>query len=87
MIACIFVRPGSRSAGVVVPMLRAAVCIARDEGASAVEAWPLALGVRNAAEAHVGREVVFARLGFTCIQRPSADRAIMRLELSKSDAS
>lgn len=87
LIACIFVRPESRSAGIVVPMLRAAVSVARDEGAFAVEAWPLGLGVRKAAEAHVGREVVFARLGFTCIQRPSAERAIMRLKLSKPDTS
>lgn len=87
LIACLFVRPDRRAPGVVVPMLQAAVALARDRGASAVEAWPLATGVRNAAEAHVGREGVFARLGFRCIQRPSPGRAMMRLDLSESGAS
>ncbi len=65
-------------------MLRAAVSLARDMEAVAVEAWPLAVGVRNNAEAHVGREGVFARLGFRCVDRSNPERTIMRLELPGS---
>ena len=82
LVACLFVDPGHRAAGIALPLLRAAVTLARDEGATAVEAWPLATGVRRRGEEHVGREGVFARLGFACIERPSADRALMRLELT-----
>jgi GNAT superfamily N-acetyltransferase len=81
LVACIFVDSRHRGQGVAIPLLRAAVALAREEGASAIEAWPLAAGVQRLGYEHVGRERVFARLGFRCIQRPSADRAIMRLEL------
>ena len=82
LIACTVVRPDWRGAGVVIPLLRGAVSLAGTAGASAVEAWPLARGVTRPEQAHVGRESVFARLGFECIERPSIERAIMRLELS-----
>jgi hypothetical protein len=83
LIACLFVRPDQRSTGgVAFQLLRGAVALARERGAGAVEAWPLAIGVRGSGESHVGREGVFARLGFRCVQRPSAQRAIMRLDLS-----
>jgi GNAT superfamily N-acetyltransferase len=81
LVACIFVDSRHRGLGVAIPLLRAAVSLAQDEGASAIEAWPLAAGVRRLEYDHVGRERVFARLGFRCIQRPTAERAIMRLEL------
>ena len=82
LIACTVVRPDWRGAGVVIPLLRGAVSLARTAGASAVEAWPLARGFTRPGQAHVGRESVFTRLGFECIGRPSVERAIMRLELS-----
>jgi hypothetical protein len=81
LVACAVIRPDYRQGGVVLPLLRGAVSLARERGASAVEAWPLAAGIRRVADDHVGREAVFARLGFTCIQRPTPTRAIMRLEL------
>ena len=84
LVACIFIGSGHRRSGIAVPLLRAAVSLARDEGAPAVEAWPLAAGVRRPGDEHLGREGVFARLGFSCVQRPSADRAIMRLELTST---
>jgi GNAT superfamily N-acetyltransferase len=81
LIACLFVPPVAEGSGVAVPLLRAAIALAADAGAAAVEAWPLASGVRRPAEAHVGREGVFGRLGFRCVARPSPERVIMRLEL------
>ena len=83
LIACIFVRPAHRGSGVVGPLVRGAVSLARENCAEAVEAWPLAVGVRRSGDLHVGREGAFARFGFRCIQRPNAERAIMRLDLSE----
>lgn len=82
LIACLFVRPGRTGDGVVLPLIRGAIDLALDAGATAVEAWPLAVGIRRSGEAHVGREGVFARLGFERIERPSLERVIMRLDAS-----
>jgi hypothetical protein len=82
LIACLFVRRGRTGDGVVVPLIRGAIALAVDAGATAVEAWPLAMGIRRPGEAHVGREGVFARLGFERIERPSLERVIMRLDAS-----
>lgn len=86
LVACIFVAARYRGLGIAVPLLRAAVSAARQAGAPAIEAWPLAAGVRRQGYEHVGRERVFARLGFRCVQRPSAERAIMRLELTEESS-
>ena len=75
LVACIIIASGHRRSGIAVPLLRAAVELARGEGASAIEAWPLAAGVRRPGDEHLGREAVFARLGFRCVQRPSAERS------------
>jgi N-acetylglutamate synthase-like GNAT family acetyltransferase len=83
LVACIVVLPGHRGAGVVGPLVRGAVSLARENGATAIEAWPLARGVRSPGDLHVGREGVFARSGFRCIQRPDATRTIMRLDLTE----
>jgi hypothetical protein len=92
LIACIFVARDRRSAGLVLPLLRGAIDLARRNGASAVEGWPLAAGARQAdarqaGVLHVGREGVFARLGFRCVQRPSSQRVLMRLDLAGTSAS
>ena len=81
LVACLFVDPDQRASPVAVPLLRAAVALAGENGAVAIEAWPLAAGVRRPALAHVGRERVLARLGFRCVERPSAERVIMRRDL------
>ena len=80
LVACLFVRPGHRRTGITYPLLRAAVALARREGALAIEAWPLAATVRRSSEAFVGQEAVFEHLGFSCIERPTPDRVIMRLD-------
>ncbi|HEU5483665.1 MAG TPA: hypothetical protein VFU98_02070, partial [Microlunatus sp.] len=66
--------------------LRSATALARDRGAAAVEAWPLATGVRRPALAHVGRERLFAPLGYRRVAVPTPERVIMRLELSRRTA-
>ena len=81
LLACLFVADGHRGAGITATLVRAAVELARSEGASAVEGWPLARSVGPSADAFLGREEVFAGLGFDCVARPTAERAVMRLEL------
>jgi len=42
LLPCLFVRADRRGQGVTHALIRAAVELARSEGASAIEAWPLA---------------------------------------------
>jgi hypothetical protein len=73
------VRPGRAPRPRVTHVLvRAAVELACREGASAIEGWPLAGSDRRSDDAFVGR---FEDLGFNCVERPSPERVIMRLEL------
>jgi GNAT superfamily N-acetyltransferase len=83
LLPCLFVRAGRRGQGVTHTLVRAAVELARREGASAIEGWPLAGSERRSADAFLGREQVFEDLGFSCVERPSPERVIMRLELRR----
>ncbi len=87
LLPCLFVRVGHRGQGVTHALVRAAVELARHEGAVAIEGWPLAGSDRGSADAYLGREKVFEELGFSCVERPSPHRAIMRLQLSSDYAS
>jgi GNAT superfamily N-acetyltransferase len=81
LLPCLFVRVGRRGQGVTHALVGAAVELARREGASALEGWPLAGPEPRSADAFLGREQVFEDLGFRCVERPTPGRAIMRLEL------
>ena len=81
LVACIFVARHARGR-VALPLIRAAVDLARRHDASAVEAWPVSAGARRPEWAHVGREAAFTRLGFTIVSRATPDRTIMRLDLA-----
>jgi GNAT superfamily N-acetyltransferase len=83
LLPCLFVRVGRRGQGVTHALVRAAVELARREGASAIEGWPLAGSEGHSADAFLGREQVFEDLGFNCVERPSPERVIMRLELGR----
>ena len=85
LLPCLFVRAGRRGQGVTHALVRAAVELACREGASAIEGWPLAESARRSDDAFVGREQVFEDLGFSCVERPSPERVIMRLELSGTE--
>jgi GNAT superfamily N-acetyltransferase len=82
LLPCLFVQAGRRGQGITRTLVLAAVELARREGAAAIEGWPLAGSERDFADAFLGREQVFEDLGFRCIERPSPERVIMRLELS-----
>jgi GNAT superfamily N-acetyltransferase len=79
-VACMFVRADHRGDGVTYALVRAAIELARREGAPAVEGWPV-VGPDRTADAFVGRERVLEALGFHVVARPAPRRSIMRLEL------
>ena len=81
LLPCLFVRAGYRGQGVTYALIRAAVGLARRDGAFAIEGWPLASSDRKSGDAFLGSEKVFEDLGFSCVERPVPERAIMRLEL------
>lgn len=82
LLPCLFVGARHRSQGLTAILVRGAVELARGEGAAAVEGWPSAESGGRSADAFLGREKVFEDAGFRCVDRPSTQRAIMRLELS-----
>lgn len=81
LLPCLFVSAEHRAQGITYALVRAAVDLARREGALAIEGWPRAGADRHSADAFLGQEKVFEQLGFSCVARPSPERAIMRLQL------
>jgi GNAT superfamily N-acetyltransferase len=81
LLPCLFVHPGHRGLGVSHALVKAAGSLARRQGAVAIEGWPLSTSESRSADAFVGREQLFAELGFRCVERPVPARAIMRLDL------
>lgn len=82
LVACYFIDAAHRSQGVAHALLSAAIQLAREEGAIAVEGWPLSTGHHVSADSHLGREELYDSFGFTCVARPTPERSIMRLELN-----
>ena len=81
LLPCLFVRAGHRGQGVCHALVDAAVSLARQHRATALEAWPLSRACRSA-NAFLGPEALFAESGFRCVARPTRDRALMRIDLT-----
>ncbi len=81
-IPCFFVRVGARRAGITRELLEAAVRTAREAGATAVEAFPLAGPGPHRTDRYLGTEGLFTACGFTEIARPSPRRVVMRRDLT-----
>jgi GNAT superfamily N-acetyltransferase len=81
LVPCFFVRVGARRAGLTRALLKAAVELAEDHGAKAVEGFPLAAGPKAGADGFLGTEQVFAGCGFIEVARPTDRRVVMRREL------
>jgi GNAT superfamily N-acetyltransferase len=82
LVACLFVGRDARREGVTAALVDAAVGLAHEHGATAVEAVPLVGGQRHpTTEAYVGTEAMFAGRGFAVRARPSPRRLVMRLDL------
>ena len=79
-VTCLFVRAGFRRRGVSRALAGAAVVFARERGAHAIEAYPIVTKDVIAEELHVGTPSVFADAGLVEVSRPTARRAVMRLD-------
>jgi len=81
-ITCFYVRAGRRRMGLMRPLIRAAVALARSQGASLLEACPNDPGPgQKAGNACRGLAACFREEGFVEVARRSPIRPIMRLEL------
>lgn len=83
LLPCLFVRKEARGTGISEHLVRAAVGMAREHGASAIEAFPFAHGKRHSKDMQVGFETTFSRCSFGVIRRPPGNRAVMRLQLGQ----
>jgi GNAT superfamily N-acetyltransferase len=83
LIPCFFIRPGWREQGVAGALLEAAVELAAEQGALAIEGFPLAGDKRRSSgsDLQTGVERLFAGAGFEAVARPSSNRVIMRRQL------
>ncbi len=79
-ITCVFTRAGFRKRGVSRALVRAAVNFARRRGARALEGYPMTRTDVLAEELHVGTLATFETAGFTEVNRPSARRAVLRID-------
>jgi GNAT superfamily N-acetyltransferase len=81
LIACLYVDARHRGHGIAHALVGAAVNLARQEDATAVEGWPTRSPAPSTADLFVGPEQLFLAQGFRLIDRPSPGRSIMRLDL------
>jgi GNAT superfamily N-acetyltransferase len=81
LVPCFYVRKDVRREGVSLALLKAAVEMARNNAAPAIEGFPFARGAKVSKETMVGVEAVFDAAGFEVDRRPSSTRVVMRKEL------
>lgn len=82
-VTCFATRKGYRKRGITYALAAAAVGFARANGARALEAYAMITQPGKEitwGELHVGARQVFAEAGFTEVSRPSARRAVMRVD-------
>jgi GNAT superfamily N-acetyltransferase len=84
-VVCFYVVRGERGGGVAAALLEAAVDFAADHGAASVEGYPkdTAGAKKHANEMFVGSMSMFREAGFEEVARRSAQRPIMRRQLSR----
>jgi GNAT superfamily N-acetyltransferase len=87
-VICVVVRGGHRRRGITTPLLEGAVAYAADNGAPAVEAYPVdPPGRMDTTMAFVGTRAMFERVGFTVVGTTDAvasrlPRLVMRRRLA-----
>jgi GNAT superfamily N-acetyltransferase len=79
-VTCFVSRAGFRNRGISRALARAAVDLARNRGARAIEGYPMTTGSAILEELHVGSEQTFADAGFTEVARPTPRRAVFRID-------
>ncbi|HEX8096273.1 GNAT family N-acetyltransferase [Jatrophihabitans sp.] len=88
LVPCFFTRPDRRRSGITAGLLGAAVDLAREHGARAVEGFPFAAGgAHSGSDKQVNDETVFTSQGFTVVRRPSKNRVVVRRELGPASQS
>jgi GNAT superfamily N-acetyltransferase len=83
-VTCFVVRVGHRRKGVAGALLDGAVALAREHGASTVEAYPVDPSARaavTAADLYHGPLPLFIEAGFVEVRRPYDARPVVRLDL------
>lgn len=79
LVPCFFIREDARGLGLTRQLLAAAVRLAAESGADALDGFPFADGRRHyKGDVQVGFEAIFADCGFAVIRRPSGNRVVMR---------
>lgn len=83
LVPCFFVRKEWRGVGISRALLEAAVALARESGASAIEGFPFSGQTRRSGgDTQVGFESLFVSCGFEVVRTPSASRSVVRRELT-----
>jgi len=81
LVPCIFVAPSAQGKGLGRRLISAAVELALEHGAMAIEAFPYAGSRRRSVDTQVGFESNFAANGFRLSRRSSEHRIVMRRDL------
>jgi GNAT superfamily N-acetyltransferase len=84
-VTCFVTRKGYRKRGVTYALAAATVGYARDQGARALEGYPMITTPGKEitwGELHVGSRQVFAEAGFTEVSHPSPRRVVMRIDFA-----
>ena len=79
LVPCFFVRKDARGLGLTEKLLDAAVQLAQEHAAEAIDGFPFTSDRRrSSSQIHVGFESTFLACGFEPIRWPSASRIVMR---------
>jgi GNAT superfamily N-acetyltransferase len=84
-VTCMVTRKGYRKRGITYGLAAATVGYAREQGARALEAYPMITVPGQEitwGELHVGSRQVFAEAGFTEVSHPSPRRVVMRIDFT-----
>jgi GNAT superfamily N-acetyltransferase len=82
-VTCFVTRTGFRRRGISRALASAAVDLARQQGARALEGYPMITQPGQevmAVELHVGSRSIFAAAGFAEVSSPTARRVVMRID-------
>ena len=83
-LSCFYIRKGYRKRGVTSALIAAALEVAKQAGAPALEAYPLDADL-TPSTSHTGFVSTFERAGFKIVARHVPPRPIMRYDFQKSD--
>ena len=84
-VTCFTTRKGYRMRGITYALAAATIEFARDQGATALEAYPMITQPGHEitwGELHVGSRQVFAEAGFTEVSHPSPRRCVMKIDFT-----